>query len=210
MAKLTRRSATENAANADALLLLSHVQKIISLSADEATLFTSCLESKVVKKRTVLTREGEVCRSSLFVVDGALKSYLYDGQKDEHVVSFALSGWWIADMQSLIYQKPGKLLIESIADSRLLSLSKEKQEMLYKEIPQFERFFRIITEKALVASQQRIINNLTLTAEDRYLHFMEKYPFVLECAPLHNIASYLGMTPEFLSKIRRRITSRAT
>jgi CRP-like cAMP-binding protein len=192
----------------DTSLLLSSVHKHIKLTDDEASLFISYLEPKSVSRRTMLAKEGEVCRHSMFVVDGALKSYALDKQSSEHVISFALSGWWIADMYSLINQKPGVLQIESIADSSLLLLSRDKQELLYERIPKFERFFRIITENALVASQQRIINNLTLTAEERYVHFMERYPFVLDCAPLHNIASYLGMTPEFLSKIRRRIARR--
>ena len=193
----------------DTSLLLSSVGKHIALTDDERSLFVSYLEPKSVSKRTMLAKEGEICRYSMFVVDGALKSYAVDKQSSEHVVSFALSGWWIADMYSLVSQKPGVLHIESIADSDLLLLSREKQQQLYERVPKFERFFRIITENALVASQQRIINNLTLTAEERYINFMDRYPFVLECAPLHNIASYLGMTPEFLSKIRRRIATRS-
>ncbi|MEJ1237102.1 Crp/Fnr family transcriptional regulator [Chryseolinea sp. T2] len=192
----------------DTAPLLASVEKHIRLSDDEVAFFLSRLEEKTVSRRTLLAKEGEVCKHSIFVVDGALKSYTVDKQSNEHVISFALSGWWIADMYSLIHQKPGVLRIEALADSSLLLLSKQKQEELYERIPKFERFFRIITENALVASQQRIINNLTLTAEERYLTFTEKYPFVMECAPLHNIASYLGMTPEFLSKIRRRIAIR--
>lgn len=192
----------------DTAPLLASIDKHIRLSDEEVAFFLSKLEAKTVARRTLLAKEGEVCKYSIFVVDGALKSFTVDRQSNEHVISFALSGWWIADMYSLIHQKPGVLRIESLAESDLLLLSKQKQEELYEKIPKFERFFRIITENALVASQQRIINNLTLTAEERYLNFTEKYPFVMECAPLHNIASYLGMTPEFLSKIRRRIAAR--
>lgn len=192
----------------DAATLINQVTRFIHLHAEEVSLFTSYLEPMSVPRRTTLVKEGEVCRHSVFVVKGALKSYTHDKTGTEHVISFAVNGWWIADMQSLITQTPGRLQIESLADSRLLLLSKQHQEELYGKAPAFERFFRIITENALVASQQRIINNLTLTAEERYVHFMEKYPFILECAPLHNIASYLGMTPEFLSKIRRRLSSR--
>jgi CRP-like cAMP-binding protein len=207
---MMRKKETVDATRArtDTMSLLAHVQKLVQLTDEEVSLFVSCLEPKSVPRRTRLIKQGDICQNSIFVVDGALKSFSIDKEGAEHVISFALSGWWIADMYSLINQKPGRLQIESIADSRLLLLPKLKQEMLYKEVPSFERFFRIITENALVASQQRIINNLTLTAEERYVYFMEKYPFVLECAPLHNIASYLGMTPEFLSKIRRRISTR--
>jgi len=193
----------------DTATLISSVGKHIALSEEETRRFVSYLEPRKVPGRTILAKEGDICRHSIFVVDGALKSYAVDKQANEHVMSFALGGWWIADMYSLINEKPGVLQIESLADSKLLLLTRTNQVELYQTIPKFERFFRIITENALIASQQRIINNLSLTAEERYLHFMEKYPFVLECAPLHNIASYLGMTPEFLSKIRRRISTKA-
>jgi len=192
----------------DSSLILKNVEKHIKLTEAEQQFFISCLEAKSVQKRTILLKAGQVCHHTNFVLDGALKSYTVDKESNEHVINFALRDWWIADLYSLISQKPAILSIEAITDSEILILSKEKQELLYEKIPKFERFFRILIENSLVANQQRIINNLTLTAEERYLHQMKKYPFVLDCAPLHNIASYLGMTPEFLSKIRRKIAGK--
>jgi len=189
-------------------LILKNVHKHIHLNEDEEKLFISSLEPLTLKKKTVHLKAGEVCKHSTFIIDGALKSFTVDKNGQEHVISFALSDWWIADIYSLITQTPGVLTIEAIADSEVLLLSKEKQQLLYDKVPKFERFFRIITENSLVASQQRLINNLSLTAEERYLDFMEKYRFVMECAPLHSIASYLGITPEFLSKIRRRMAGK--
>ena len=189
-------------------LILKNIHKHISLDDHEQDTFIAMLEHQSVKKRAVLLKSGEICRHSIFVAEGALKSFSRDKSKNEHVINFAVSDWWIADMYSLISQKPSVLTIEALADSELMLLSKQNQEALYKTIPKFERFFRILTEKSLVANQQRIINNLTLTAEERYLDFIEKYSFVLECAPLHNVASYLGMTPEFLSKIRRKLAGK--
>jgi CRP-like cAMP-binding protein len=193
----------------DTDLIVKNVEKHITLDEHEKDLFISYLEPRSIRKRTILLRVGEICKHSTFIVDGALKSFSVDANSDEHVISFGVKDWWIADMYSLIAQKPAILTIETIADSEVLLLSRQNQELLYQQVPKFERFFRILTEKSLVANQQRIINNLTLTAEERYVHFMEKYPFVLECAPLHNIASYLGMTPEFLSKIRRKLAGKA-
>lgn len=192
----------------DTSLILKNVQKHISLNDDEEKIFISCLEFKNTKRRTILLKAGEVCRHSIFINEGALKGYTVDKTGQEHILTFAMKGWWIADMYSLITQKPGVLTINAIADSTLLLLSKEKQELLYTRVPKFERFFRILAENSLVANQQRIINNLSLTAAERYEQFIKKYPYILECAPLHNIASYLGMTPEFLSKIRRRMAGR--
>jgi CRP-like cAMP-binding protein len=194
----------------DTTLILKNVQKHISLNDDEERIFISCLEYKTAKRKTVLLKSGEVCKHSIFINDGALKGYTIDKAGQEHILNFALRGWWIADMYSLITQKPGVLTINAIADAKLILLSKEKQELLYKQVPKFERFFRILAENSLVANQQRIINNLSLTAAERYEQFVKQYPFILECAPLHNIASYLGITPEFLSKIRRRMAGKLT
>ena len=192
----------------DTTLILQNVAKHISLTQAEEKIFTSMLESKSIKRKETHHRVGDICRHTTFIVDGALKGYTVDKDVGEHVINFALRDWWIADMYSLITQKPGVLIIEAITDSEVLMLPYEKQEMLYQQVPKFERFFRILVQNALVANQQRIINNLSLTAEERYQHFTVKYPFILDCAPLHSIASYLGMTPEFLSKIRRRMAGK--
>lgn len=192
----------------DTSIILKSVNKHISLNEDEEKIFLSMLEYKAVKRKTVLLKAGEICKHSIFINDGALKGFTIDKTGQEHILNFALRGWWIADMYSLISQKPGVLTINAIADSRLLLLSKEKQELLYTRVPKFERFFRVLAENSLVANQQRIINNLSLTATERYEQFVRQYPYIVECAPLHNIASYLGITPEFLSKIRRRMAGR--
>jgi len=188
-------------------LIVDNVSKHISLTDEETDLFLSLLIEKKLAKRELLHKVGDVCRNSAFVIEGALKGYTIDNAGGEHVLNFAVADWWIADMYSLFSQKPGVLLIEALADSTVLLLSKENQELLYKQNPKFERFFRILVENALVTNQQRLLDNLSLSAEQRYLNFIKKYPFVLNCAPLHSIASYLGITPEFLSKIRRNIAS---
>jgi CRP-like cAMP-binding protein len=186
-------------------LILDNVKRHISLEDHERDYFLSLLVEKKLTKRAFLQKENNVCKHSAFVVEGALKGYTVDATGGEHVLNFAVAGWWIADMYSLFSQKPGTLLIEALDESTVLLLSKEDQELLYQRVPKFERFFRILVENSLVANQQRLLDNLSLSAEARYLNFMKKYPFVLKCAPLHSIASYLGITPEFLSKIRRKI-----
>lgn len=185
-------------------IILKNVARHIFLSDTEANVFTGLLHEALVKRRQIFLSEGEVCKSSIFVNDGALKGYTIDKEGKEHVIHFAMSGWWIADMYSLITQKPGIVNIEALVDTEVLLLTRDDQQQLFQEIPKFERFFRILTENSLVANQQRLINNLSLTAEERYADFLLKYPAIVECAPQHTIASYLGMTPEFLSKIRAR------
>ena len=166
------------------------------------------LEPMSLSRKEIYLYAGEVCKNSAFVIDGALKSFTGDAEGKEHILSFAMRDWWIADMYSYISRKPAILTIEAIADSEILLLSRENQQSLFEKVPKFERFFRILTENSLVANQQRLIDNLSSTAADRYLHFIKKYPLVPSCVPQHNIASYLGITPEFLSKIRRRLAKK--
>jgi CRP-like cAMP-binding protein len=189
-------------------VILTNVAKHITLTEKEKKYFISLLHYRTLKRKDFLLREGEICKYSTFVLDGALKGYTVDKEGNEHILSFALQDWWIADMYSYISQKPGTLNIEAVADSDIAMLSKEDQEMLYTKVPKFERFFRILIENSLVANQQRLIDNLSSTAEDRYIHFIKKYPLIPSCVPQHNIASYLGITPEFLSKIRARLAKR--
>jgi CRP-like cAMP-binding protein len=189
-------------------VLLTNVAKHITLTEKEKKYFISLLHYRTLKRKDFLLQEGEICKYSTFVLDGALKGYTVDKEGNEHILSFALQDWWIADMYSYISQKPGTLNIEAVADSDIAMLSKEDQEKLYAKVPKFERFFRILIENSLVANQQRLIDNLSSTAEDRYIHFIKKYPLIPSCVPQHNIASYLGITPEFLSKIRARLAKR--
>lgn len=187
-------------------LILKNVAKHISLNEKEEKYFRSMLEPKSLKRKTLYLEAGKVCKSSAFVLDGAVKSYTVDDEGKEHILSFATKEWWISDLYSLISEKPAILNIEAIADSEVLMLTRENQQTLFEQVPKFERFFRILVENSLVASQQRLIDNLSSTAEERYLRFIRKYPTIPSCVPQHNIASYLGITPEFLSKIRARLT----
>lgn len=189
----------------DADLILKNVAKHIELNERERDFFLSLLEPRTLKRKKLYLEAGTVCKYAAFVIDGALKSFTIDQEGREHILSFAIQDWWISDLYSLYSKKPAILNIEAIADSEVLMLSGENQQMLYEKVPKFERFFRILVENALVANQQRLIDNLSSTAEERYLRFIKKYPSIPSCVPQHNIASYLGITPEFLSKIRARL-----
>ena len=189
-------------------LILKNVSRHIALDGKETEFFVSLLDSKRLEKKQVYLKAGTICKYSAFVIDGALKSFTVDKEGKEHILSFAMRDWWIADMYSYISRMPSILTIEAIADSDVLLLSYENQQELYQRVPKFERFFRILVENSLVASQQRLIDNLSSSAEERYLQFIRKYPAVPSCVPQHNIASYLGITPEFLSKIRGRLAKK--
>jgi len=187
----------------DTSLILSNISKHIRLDDGEWDFFTSLLEPKKWKPRQFVLREGDTCRYSLFVNRGCLRGFTTDKNGFEHVLSFAPPDWWMADLYSLITQKPAMLNIQALEETEVWMLSKPNQERLYAEVPKFERFFRIIAENSLVSNQQRLIDNLSLSAEERYLLFSKKYPSLVHCVPQKQIASYIGVTPEFFSKMKR-------
>lgn len=186
-------------------LLLENIAKHVSLSNEEQERVLAFTEIQHYKAKTILLKEGQICTHSFFVLKGILRSYTIDENGVEHVVSFACPGWWIADMYSFLSQRPGQSYIEVNEDAEVLILSKENQEKLYLEVPKMERFFRILIENSLVANQQRLIDNMSFTAEARYDKFTKKYAELVHCLPQKQIASYIGVTPEFFSKMKARL-----
>ena len=185
-------------------LFLQNIARHVLLSDTEQDQVMSFTERQVVPARTVLLENGKICTHSFFVCSGILRSYSVDQNGQEHVVSFASPGWFIADMYSFLTQRPGHLFIETNEESEVLSMSKENQEKLYVAVPKMERFFRILVENSLVANQQRLIDNLTFTAEARYDKFAAKHRDLVHILPQKQIASYLGITPEFFSRMKAR------
>jgi CRP-like cAMP-binding protein len=186
-------------------LILQAVSANISLTEEEQHFFTSLLQSRSLKRKELLLREGEVCLWSVFVISGCLRGFTLDKNGFEHVLNFAPPGWWIADMYSLFSQRPGQLNIEAQEETEVLLLAKTNQEILYREVPKFERYFRILVENSLVANQQRLLDNLSLTAEERYRNFCKKYPGLIDKVPQKQVAAYIGVTPEFLSRMRTQM-----
>ena len=182
-------------------LILQNIAKHISLTREQENYFLSLLKNKKVRKKLFLSQEGDISKGPFFVTEGILRSYTVDKNGFEHVLQFAPPGWWMADMYSLITQQPGSLSIDAVEDSDVLLLPKQELDKLYNEIPAFERFFRILAENALVTFQQRLIDNLSLTAKERYANFCKRYPLLIERLPQKQVASYIGVTPEFLSKM---------
>ena len=186
-------------------LLLKNIAKHVSLTEEEEDRILFLTAPQTFKAKTILLKEGDVCTESYFVTKGILRSYTIDENGVEHVVSFASSEWWIADMYSYLSQRPGQLFIEANEDAEVIVLTKENQEILYTQVPKMERFFRILIENSLIANQRRLINNLTFTAEARYDIFTKKFHSILHSLPQKQIASYIGVTPEFFSKMKARL-----
>lgn len=183
-------------------LILANVRKHIDLQAEEVEFFLSLLKTRQVKRKQYLLKENEVCRHSIFVTEGCLRGYTLDKNGYEHILQFAPKNWWIADMYSMLSGQPGDLYIDVLEDSEILLLHVEDREKLMQELPKFERFFRIILEKSLITFRQRLMENLGLPALERYLLFCKRYPTLIERLPQKQVAAYIGVTPEFLSKMR--------
>jgi CRP-like cAMP-binding protein len=184
--------------------ILQNVSRFIQLTEEEQQFFTSLLQAKKLRKRQYLLQEGDICRNEYFVNSGCLRTYFTDDKGVEHVVQFAPEDWWVGDMYSFITQTPARYAIDALEDTEVLFFDKPTEEKLYQNVPKFERFFRLLLQNAFVAQQNRILSAMSDTAEERYKNFIEKYPHLEQRLPQHQIASYLGITPESLSRIRRQ------
>lgn len=188
--------------------ILQNISKYVSLTSEEEQLFLSKTETKTVKAKTILLSAGVISQHTYFVNSGILRSFNINDNIIEHVLHFACEGWWIGDMYSYIAEKPGNLFIEVLEDAEIVVISKANHQELYSAIPKLERFFRLLTENSLVAHQERLMDNLSLTAEERFEKFCSKYPSLIQKIPQKHIASYIGVTPEFFSKMKARLVKK--
>src|SRR5919202_467086 len=187
-------------------VLFKSITEKMSLSEEKLQLCKSYFTPRKLRKKQYLLQEGDVCNRLAFVEKGALNSYSIDAKGVQHVIQFAFEGWWIADLYSFFTREPSKLNIEALDESELLLLDREQHQKLLREIPRYETYTRILYQNAYVALQQRIEGTLGLSADEKYARLLEQYPSILNRVPLHLIASYLGVTPETLSRIRKQIT----
>lgn len=157
-----------------------------------------------MKKKAFVLRQGEPCHHIYYVNTGILRAYHQGSHGKESTIMFASDDWWITDMHCFLNQQAAMVNIQVVKDCHILRLSLRDLNTLYQDIPAFNVFFRILMQNAYCREQLRMIENLTVPAKERYDHFMAKYPFIAEAVPLKQIASYLGITPEFLSMIRAR------
>ncbi len=184
--------------------LISYFDNHLKLNEEEKAFVRNNFFEKRVKRRQFILQEGDVCRLNTFVVEGCFRMYMIDEKGKEHNLQFAAENWWIGDIGSFHSEKPSKLYIEAMENSIILQIRKEDQLRLFVEHPKFNRIFRVFTENALVSFQNRVLQNISSTAEERYLDFIGRYPYLLNRISNVQIASYLGVTPEFLSTIRKK------
>ncbi|MET1055539.1 MAG: Crp/Fnr family transcriptional regulator [Pedobacter sp.] len=182
-------------------LLLRNIARYVKLDKDEEEYLIPLLMSKKVKAKEVLLEAGDVNTKVIFVTGGCLRSYASDNNGFEHILQFAPPGWWIIDMLSFITEEPSRLNIDAIEDSEIIYLLKSDFDTIYLEVPKFERFGRILTMNGMATFQHRQIDNVSLTPAERYIKFCKLYPSLIRDLPLQQIASYIGVSPEFLSKM---------
>lgn len=186
-------------------LILENFRRHITLDPEEERILVSLLTPRSFKKGQFITSEGEVNRYTNFITRGSARVYYIDHKGQEHVIQLGIKDWWVGDYPSFIMQRPGYLFTEALEPTEVLAFSYENQQKLYEQVPKTERFFRLLTQRAYAAFQQRMLQNLSLDAEKRYVAFFHAYPEMDRQIAQKHIASYLGMSAEFLSKIKKRI-----
>lgn len=185
--------------------LIDYFEKLLPLDEDEKLSVEEVFKERRIKRKQFILQEGDICNKNTFIVEGCFRMYMVDDKGKEHNLQFAVENWWIGDLGSFHSEKPSKLNVEAMENSIILQCKKEDQIRLFVKYPKFNRIFRVLAENAMVSMQNRILQNISSTAEERYLDFVERYPHFFNRISNVQIASYLGVTPEFLSSIRRRI-----
>lgn len=185
--------------------IIKNISKHITLTEEEKKYFIGILYYKKLERGKILLMHGDVARNQYFVIDGCLRNYSVDENGKEHIIAFAPADWWISDLYSYITETPSEHIIDALIPTEVFEISKKDMEEVYIRIPKFERFFRILFQNAIVGQLSRIRQTISVPAEERYKAFIKQYPGIYEQIPLKHIASYLGISPEFLSKIRNKI-----
>ncbi len=189
-------------------LLHKKISETISITEDEFNFCKTFFLPKKLRKKQYLLQEGDVCKYTAFVEKGILRTYSIDEKGSEHILQFSLEGWWVADLYSFLTGEDSIFNIEALEDCELLLITKPSWDALLDKVPAFERYFRILIQNNLIATQRRVIGVLSETAEEKYTKLVNDFPGCIQRVPLHMIASYLGITRETLSRIRSNIANR--
>ena len=180
----------------------------VPLTPEEQDLVKTYLTPKKLRKKQYLLQEGDVCKFIAFVEKGALRSYSVDDTGTEYIIQFALEGWLISDLFSFLTAEPAIYNIDALEDCELVLISRSAHEELLKKVPKYETYTRLQITGAYLAMQRRLTSIISLPLEERYTNFTSLYPDIVQRVPQHMIASYMGLTPETLSRVRRRMMSK--
>jgi len=184
--------------------IIEYIKKYTTLTEEESQYFSSCFKEIKIKKRQLIIQPNFTAKFRYYILKGAFRAYVVADEGQDHTITFAIDDWWITDYNSYIFQQPATMFVIALEDSIVLQLDYDTEQELKHLNHKFETFFRILAERGLAAQQRRIISNLTQSAEERYETFVSKYPQIVQRVPQYTLASYLGMTTEFLSRIRNK------
>jgi CRP/FNR family transcriptional regulator, anaerobic regulatory protein len=185
--------------------LIAHIKQDVPLTAADEAYIIKHFKVKTLKKKEILLFKGETSHHMRYIAKGCMRNYQIDENGHERILQFGIENWWLNDMYSFITKTPARFFVQAIEDSVLLQIQRDDLEQLFKEAPIMERFLRLKIQSGYVALQDRMIDNMTQTAEERYLEFRKKYRAIEQRVPQYMVASFLGITPEFLSTIRKKL-----
>ncbi|MDN3691473.1 Crp/Fnr family transcriptional regulator [Chryseobacterium tructae] len=188
--------------------LEKHIREYVDISDENLEKYCNAFTYRKIKKKEFLLMEGSICDFEGFVVNGCFKVFHTDRNAAEQILYFAIENWWISDIDSFINRIPSKLTIQALENSEILLISKKDKEKLYQEMPEVERLMRLKFQSSIIALQRRIIDNLSKSSEERYIEFLKKYPEISRRLTNIQIAAYLGVTPESLSRVRKKIVGK--
>ena len=191
-------------------VFFSQVKDKVLLSEAEQKLVKTFFSPKKIRKKQYLLQEGNICRHLAFVEKGLLRSYNVDEKGIEHMIHFAWEGWWMADMLSFLSNEPSTYHIDAIEDAELLLISQQDFEEMFLKVPVMERYFRILFQNNIISKERRLISSITNSAEEKYIHLTATNPKLIKRIPQQLVASYLGITPETLSRIKNKLAKGTT
>ncbi len=186
----------------------NYVNNCTVLTREEITVFNSLLEYKSIPRKTILLHEGDICNFEAFINKGCIRNYYIDANGFEVTLQFAIEDWWVSDIASFHEHTPSNMFIETLEDCELLLLSPQSKEKLLQQVPKLERVFRLLVQRNLSVLQSRLFKTITNTAQEKYLDFINRYPTIPNRVAQHYIASYLGISAEFLSKVRTKMSKK--
>jgi CRP-like cAMP-binding protein len=184
--------------------ILNNIKKYVDLNEADELQLSSIVTTKNIKKRQFIVQPDFICNCQTYVIKGSLRSYFINSKGEENTIQFAIEDWFISDFNSYINQAPATLFVEALEDGIIEQISFKDVERICNQNHKFEKFFRVVAQKSFAYAQKRILSNLGKSAEERFLEFNKLYPQICKRVPQYMLASYLGITPEFLSKIKKQ------